>query len=120
MELAVALDPLFEQVVIVGEGRPCLSALIVLEANRWPRLARDLGLDPMRRESLEDGWLLRAVLVRVQRALKYFPGYAKIRRVHLSLAPWTVEEGLITPTLKVKRARVLQRYADEVESMYRA
>jgi len=120
MELAVALDPLFEQVMIIGEGRPYLSALIVLEADKWRGFAQDQGLDPMQPDALQDERLHRAVLGRVQQALKHFPGYAKVRRVHLTLAPWTVEEGLITPTLKVKRPKVLQRYADAVEAMYRA
>ncbi|HHH12825.1 MAG TPA: long-chain fatty acid--CoA ligase, partial [Thiolapillus brandeum] len=58
------------------------------------------------------------VLKRIQQALKDFPGYAKIRKVHLSLEPWSIEEGLITPTLKVKRPKVLERFAGEVEAMY--
>jgi len=51
-------------------------------------------------------------------SLKDFPGYAKIRQLRLMLEPWTIEEGLITPTLKVKRPKVLEKYASEVESMY--
>ena len=59
-----------------------------------------------------------AIARRVRAALKDFPGYAKIRQLHLSLEPWTVEDGLLTPTLKVKRARVVERYAAEIEAMY--
>ncbi|MCP5301425.1 MAG: long-chain fatty acid--CoA ligase, partial [Chromatiaceae bacterium] len=59
-----------------------------------------------------------AVQRRVKAALKDFPGYAKIRQLHLSLEPWTVDEGLLTPTLKVKRSRVLERYAPAVEALY--
>jgi long-chain acyl-CoA synthetase len=55
---------------------------------------------------------------RIRSALKDFPGYAKIRKVHLSLEPWTVENGLVTPTLKTKRARVLERFGPEVDALY--
>ena len=56
---------------------------------------------------------------RVRTALRDFPGYAKIRQVSLSLEPWSVDDGLITPTLKVKRPKVLEHYAKEVAGMYR-
>ncbi|MCW8907997.1 MAG: long-chain fatty acid--CoA ligase [Sedimenticola sp.] len=119
MELAIALDPLVAQVMVVGEGRPYLSALVVLEADHWPGLAQDCGLDPMARESLQDGKVLSLLTRRIKEALKHFPGYAKVRRVHLTLEPWTVENGLLTPTLKVKRARVLERFKPEIDALYR-
>ena len=118
MELAIALDPLIEQVMVVGEGRPYLTALVVLEPGHWAALAREMGLDPEDPASLEQKQVHGEILRRIQAALKDFPGYAKIRKVHLLLEPWTIEEGLITPTLKVKRPKVLERFADAVEAMY--
>ncbi len=118
MEMAIAMDPLFEQVMVVGEGRPYLSALIVLDADRWPGFAQDLGLDPLDREALGNDQVHREVLRRVRAALKDFPGYAKIRRVCLMLEPWTVDNGMLTPTLKIKRPRVQEHYAAEIERMY--
>jgi len=119
MESAIALDPLVEQVMVIGESRPYLTALLVLDGNNWPPFAQQLGVDPLAPESLRNSKVLNAVARRVRQALKDFPGYAKIRQLHLSLEPWTIEEGLITPTLKVKRAKVLERYDDAVEGMYR-
>ena len=118
MELAIALDPLIEQVMVVGEGRPYLTALAVLEPGAWKELAAELSVDPDDPASLQDKRVQTAVLKRIQAALKDFPGYAKIRKVHLSLEPWSIEEGLITPTLKVKRPKVLERFNEEVEAMY--
>ena len=119
MESALILDPLFEQVMVVGEGRPYLTALLVLERGHWADFAAELGVDPLARASLHENRVLHAVGRRVKGALKDFPGYAKIRRVHLSLEPWSVEDGLITPTLKVKRTKVLGHFAGEVDAMYR-
>jgi long-chain acyl-CoA synthetase len=118
MEMAISLDPLFEQILVVGEGRSFLSALVVLSADLWPGLAQEFGLNPELRESLDDPRLQKDMLRRIREALRDFPGYAKIRRVSLSLEPWSVENGLMTPTLKVKRGEVLRRYADDVERMY--
>jgi len=118
LEMAMALDPLFEQVLLVGEGRPYLSALVVLNADLWPGLAQECGLDPMAYASLQDPRLLSLLLSRIKAALKDFPGFAKVRRVTALLEPWTVESGLLTPTLKVKRKQVLEKYDAQVRSMY--
>jgi long-chain acyl-CoA synthetase len=118
MEMALALDPLFEQAIVLGEGRSYLTALLVLNADLWTGLAQELGLDPESPKSLEDPHLLKEMLKRVRLTLKDFPGYAKIRRAALSLEPWTVENGLLTPTLKVKRNQVMAHHRAAIEEMY--
>ena len=62
---------------------------------------------------------MSAMLKIIARALHDFPGYAKVRRVSLSLQPWTIEDGLITPTLKVKRAKVIEANQTEIDVMYK-
>ncbi len=54
----------------------------------------------------------------ITEALHDFPGYAKIRRLYLTLEPWTVENGLLTPTLKIKRAKVMTHLQEEIEQLY--
>jgi long-chain acyl-CoA synthetase len=119
MESAIALDPLVEQVMVIGEGRPYLTALLVLEGGAWTAFAQQLGVDPLDPASLRDNRVRSAAAKRVKQALKDFPGYAKIRQVHLSLEPWTIDDGLVTPTLKVKRSKVQERYSEAVDGMYR-
>jgi hypothetical protein len=46
------------------------------------------------------------------------PRHAQVRAVHLVLEPWTVQAGLLTPTLKIKRQAVEARYANEIEALY--
>ncbi len=46
------------------------------------------------------------------------PEHAQIRAVHLVLEPWTVQQGLLTPTLKVKRQAITQRYSAEIDALY--
>lgn len=118
MEMAIAVDPLFEQALVLGEGRSYLTALLVLNGDLWRGLAQEYGLDPDSPSSLEDSELLKDMLKRVRAALRDFPGYAKIRRATLVLEPWSVENGLLTPTLKVRRPRVVERYREVIDRMY--
>ena len=118
IESAIALNPMFEQALLIGEGRPYLSALVVLNSEEWFPLARQHDLDPFVENSLRDRHLHTTLLKKIAEALHDFPGYAKVRRVTPLLEAWTVENGLLTPTLKVKRAKVLASHADLIEEMY--
>jgi long-chain acyl-CoA synthetase len=118
MEMAIALDPLVEQVMVVGEGMPYLGALVVLNADLWGGLAAEYDLDPASEESLRDGRLENELLKRIRAQLKDFPGYAKIRRVALLLEPWTIDNDLLTPTMKVKRKQVLDYCKTANDSLY--
>jgi long-chain acyl-CoA synthetase len=118
MEMAIALDPLVEQVMVVGEGKPYLGALVVLNADLWNGVAIEYDLDASSEESLRDPRLENEMLKRIRARLKDFPGYAKIRRVALLLEPWTIENDLLTPTLKVKRQKVLAHFREAIDSLY--
>ncbi|MDH5395030.1 MAG: AMP-dependent synthetase/ligase [Gammaproteobacteria bacterium] len=118
IEQAITLLPAIEQALIVGEGKSYLSALVVLNGEHWPQLAQEHGLDPLISESLKHKSVKSAVLKMIAEALHNFPGYAKIRRVSLSLKPWTIENDLITPTLKVKRAKVIEAHQAKIDAMY--
>ncbi len=118
METALILNSLFEQALVIGEGRSYLSALLVLNLDEWKVLAEELDVDPESSESLKNKFVEKRVLLNVRNALKNFPGYARIRQISLYLSPWTVEDGLMTPTFKLKRQKMIERYADDIENMY--
>jgi long-chain acyl-CoA synthetase len=118
MESAILLDPLFEQAMVVGEGRPYLAALVVLNEAHWHDLAASLDVDPANPAALHDPRVTKALTHRLARHLRHFPGYAQIRRLYAELEPWTVDDGLLTPTLKIRRNQVLDRYRAVVEAMY--
>ena len=118
MELAIGLDDLFEQVIVVGEGRAYLTALAVVNEEAWAGFARECEVDPDDPAALGDRWVERRALQRIGRALRAFPGYAQVRRVSLLRRPWTIEDGLMTPTQKLKRERILREHAAEVAKMY--
>jgi len=118
MEMAIAMDPLIDQVMIIGEGRSYLTALVVLEPQEWQRLAQRLGVDADDPASLREKRVEKAVLQRIGERISSFPGYAQVRKAHLLLAPWTVDDGLLTPTLKMKRPQIVKRFEDAIEAMY--
>ncbi|MGH8771475.1 MAG: long-chain fatty acid--CoA ligase, partial [Burkholderiales bacterium] len=57
-------------------------------------------------------------LQRIAAQIKEFPGYAQVRQVALISEPWTVENGMLTPTMKLKRTKVLERHREQVEKLY--
>jgi long-chain acyl-CoA synthetase len=118
IELAISVDGLFEQVMLIGEARPFLSIIVVLDADAWADLAVGLHIHPESPDAFSQRNVEKAVLNRISARLKDFPGYAKIRRAHITLEPWTVDDGLLTPTLKVKRAKVLERFESEIDALY--
>jgi len=96
MEAAISEDPLFEQVMVIGEAKPFLAALAVVNEETPAEV----------------------LLARIKTRTRRFPGYARIRKVSATTEPWTVQNGLLTPTLKLKRASILQQFDAEVEEMY--
>ncbi len=118
LELAIATDPLFEQAMIVGEGKPFLSALVVLNRTNWEQLASTLAVPADKESSLDIPEVQQELLNRIKEKLAPFPGYAKIFRAEATLEPWTVEAGLITPTLKLKRNCLIEKYEDTIIGMY--
>lgn len=119
LEMAIVQDPLFDQAMIVGEGKPYLASLLVLKQREWENIATGLGLKANDPESLAHSAARAAVLNRIKTALRSFPKYARIRAVYLALEPWSVENGLLTPTLKLKRAEVEKRFADKIAELYK-
>ena len=95
VEFAILHDPAFEQVMLVGEGRPYPILLAVS------------------REGDE-----KALQVRANEMLKAFPRWMRVRRVIATDAPWSVENGLLTPTLKLKRPLLYQKYAKQIDAAY--
>jgi len=95
VEQALQEEKTFEQVVLVGEGRAYLILLAVTQEIDEKKLAK-----------------------LANECLKAFPRYIRVRRVIAVRDPWTLEDGLLTPTLKVKRAKVLERFDAEIRRVY--
>jgi long-chain acyl-CoA synthetase len=95
-EQAILQDSVFDQVMVIGEGRAHLGLLCVSALDNESELC-----------------------ARANAQLRAFPGYARIRHIHRVSEAWTVENGMLTPTLKLKRNKIEERYAAGIEAMYR-
>jgi long-chain acyl-CoA synthetase len=118
LEGAIVGDSLFSQVLAVGEGRPFLAALAVPEPGALALLAAQAGVAGEPADGVPPPALEGLLIERMNRRLKDFPAYAKIRRVALVARPWTIEDGSMTPTMKLKRARILARHRSELAGLY--
>lgn len=118
MEMAIQLDPLFEQVLVYGEARPYLSAIVVLNDEEWGRIAVQTKLDP-KLGSVDIEKSQKFLAARIGRQIKSFPGYAMVRKVAVAREKWTIDNGLMTPTLKLKRNLIFQKYALAIDNMYK-
>lgn len=119
VEIAITDDPLFQQACVVGDDRPFISCIVVLDPIEWKRLASSLGLDPTAPSALLDPQAVAAARQRIDALTRGFPRHAQPRAVSLTLDPWTTENSLLTTTLKIKRHNLDARFAAQIEAMYR-
>ncbi|MDC8756764.1 AMP-dependent synthetase/ligase [Janthinobacterium fluminis] len=118
LELAIIADALFDQAFVIGENRPFVAAFVVLNPAAWAALARRLNVadEPA---SLGLNAVRDAALAQIQQMCKSFPAYAVPRAVRMELTPWSIENSLMTPTLKLKRKNLLAHFEGETEDVYR-
>lgn len=118
LETSIILDPLFKQAMVVGEGRPCLAALLVLDPAAWQVFASGLNLDPEDPSSLQSPAAVKEIIKKIEVLLRKFPVHARVRSVYMTLDPWTVENGMITATMKLKRPEIEKKFAEQIRQLY--
>ena len=119
VEQALAGCPLLEQVMVVGDGRSFLTALVVLKPDALTQISRTLNLPEADADVLmQYPEICRHVLEQLQPCLHDFPGYARLAGVALLDEAMSVENGLLTPTLKLKRSVILNHYQSKVDALY--
>ncbi len=119
IENTIVMDPLYDHALLLGEGEAYLSAILVLNPEQWVHIAEAQKLDPFDKDNLQNKTIHNQIIRNLRAVLHDFPGYAKIRKVILTLDPWTVENNLLTPTLKVKRPNVIEAFKKEIEALYK-
>ncbi|MEE9578674.1 MAG: long-chain fatty acid--CoA ligase [Gemmatimonadota bacterium] len=119
IEETVKRSRLVDQVVLVGDGRKFVVALVVPEFERLAEWGRSEGLDFSRPEELtRQPAAARHLLADMDRELQEFSGYERPKQVILLDEPFTIEAGTLTPTQKVRRKVVAERYAERIDRVY--
>jgi long-chain acyl-CoA synthetase len=121
LESLLTEDPLIQQAVVLGDGRSCLSALIVVAATPLAEELRRRGieLDATDAAALGDERVRAAYAERIAARLADVSDFEQVRRFTLLARPFTPERDELTPTLKLRRGVIATRYAAEIEAMYR-
>jgi long-chain acyl-CoA synthetase len=119
IESLLVADHLIDQVVVFGDHRPYLVAVVVPNAEACRVWARDAGLPVSDWHALAASTVLRKELQnRIAAMLKPLNPFEQVRRIHVRPEPFTIESGLLTPTLKIKRRLVFGILRDEIEALY--
>lgn len=119
MESAISEDPLFEQTMVIGEGKPYLSALVVVNRELWKKQAKILGVPDDDESVFSNPDVEQFLVARIAQQIRHFPGYAKIYKTAAMLSAWTVENGLLTPTLKLKRPVLKEKFSKQITQLYK-
>ncbi len=119
IESAVETDPLINQCFAVGDGKPYIATLLSLNPDLWAGIAKKFGLDASDPSSLTSHEVKKYVLKEVKKACRMFPAYAVPKNIFLTLESWTIENGLLTPTLKLKRGPMMKKYGEVIAGMYK-
>lgn len=119
LEDQLATHPLIGNIIVVGDGRPFISALIVLDHEMLPSWLARHGLsaaDALSAATLPE--VHRSLDKAIARANKSVSRAESIRKFRIIEATFTVENGYMTPSLKLKRSLVLTDFAHEVDALY--
>jgi len=121
IELLFSQDPFIEQVIAIGDNRKYVTALIVPSFEILRIEIEKMGLPPMdnsklvtRREVIE------FYSCRINMIQKEFAAYEKVVRFKLLSEPFSIQNGILTNTLKIRRKRLIEMHSDIIDQMYLA
>jgi long-chain acyl-CoA synthetase len=119
IEGALVVDEMIDQAVVFGDQKPYLVALIVPNQEACTAWAQEKGLPETDWDHLCDSDILKKhIQTKMNRILKPLNPFEQVRRIHLLHQSFTIESGLLTPTMKIKRRKVYEQYGDTLESLY--
>ncbi|GAA3126604.1 AMP-dependent synthetase/ligase [Streptomyces echinatus] len=122
LEQRLRMHPLVHQAVVIGDDRPCVGALITLDPDFLAHWRGSLALpgDHPGREAREENALREEIARAVASANSAVSRAESIRVYRVLQEPFALDNGLLTPSMKLRRDAVVRHHAAEIEAMYQA
>jgi long-chain acyl-CoA synthetase len=118
IESKLKLIPLVDQAVAIGDSRKYVTALLTLDADAAAAWAKAHGNEPDLAALAEDDELLAEVETGVKEANEALARVEQVKRFRILPAPWEPGGDELTPTMKLKRRPITDKYADEIDALY--
>lgn len=120
IENILMTNPFISNAMAIGSGRKFISALIVPQFEKLEEYANARNISFKDRSDLvKNGQILNFISAEVDRVTPHLASYEKIKKIALLERDFEIEEGEITPTLKVRRNKIEEKYKDLIDSMYK-
>jgi long-chain acyl-CoA synthetase len=104
--------------VVVGDRRPYLVALVTLDPEEAPKFAEENGLDPDPAKLAESDAVRDSISQHLEEVNKKFARVEQVKKFKILPADLSQEGGELTPTMKVKRNVVAEKYEPQVDELY--
>ena len=118
IEEEIKKDPLIDSVAIFGDERPYLVALITLNRQELLEFAKRNNIKGDVNSLIKNEAVRKYVKEVIDRVNEKRPSYERIYKFEIVPDEWTAETGELTPTLKVKRYEIYNKYKDIIEKLY--
>jgi long-chain acyl-CoA synthetase len=111
--------PLIGQTCVIGDRRPYITALLVLDPEGASAWARQHQIQASTLAELAEHPLVVAEVERaVEAANQHLSRVEQVKRYRIVTREWTAQTGELTPTLKRRRSVILERYAADIDALY--
>ena len=107
-----------EQIMVVGESEKMAAAIIQPNFDYIKSWSIEKNINISKKNLLENTELLNAIQDDINLHNEKFGQWEKIKKFELTSEPWTIENGLLTPTMKLKRKAIKSKYLDLIKKIY--
>lgn len=119
LEDALRTHPLISQIVVVGDKQRFIAALITLDQDMLPTWLANHKLPAMDlTQAAQNEHIKASIGAAISRANREVSQAESIRKFTILTSDFTEENGLLTPSLKVKRSKIIARFSDEISKIY--
>lgn len=119
IESKLLVDKFIDQIAIIADGKPFVSALIVPDFTSLEEYCQSQGLEfSDRQEMCQDPRIKGMIMGRISTLQQQLAGYEQVKRIELLPRPFSIDKGELTDTLKLRRRIVCDNFKKEIEHMY--